>query len=580
MASKNMPVGKTADGKTIYLDDRTRSTHMHIIGSTGEGKTKFMEHMIRWDIMNNNGLTLIDPHGHLCEDLIRWAETHHLMEGPRPKKILIFDPHDAKWTFGFNPLNTDSSDISYHVDAMVNAVAKVWGGEDPDRTPLLKRCLRVIFHALAEKKMSLLEALYLTNPQEDTVREYLTQNLVNRTIQQQWDTFNAMRPREFYGEFGSTINRMMEFLDSPIIRSIIGQLVNTIDFRKIMDEDYVLLVNLGTGDKISEDNARLLGTLIVNDLFMRAKSRKLKLAKAHPHHLYIDECALYLNQDVRRVLDEGRKFGLHLTLAHQHLAQLRKAGEDVYHAIMTDAKTKVIFGGLNVDDAEVLAKQVFLGELNLEQSKDSMVKPVVVDYIKTWLQSYSDGRSSSIGTSETVGEGESETDSHGESESIATTDGLFGEEQVGDTTTRGTSRSRATTRSRSRSRSTTHTEGESHTEGASETLMPVLEDRPGQLFSMEEQVYKAMAIMVNQPMRSAIVKLPKKRTNMVLAPFIEDGYANDKRVERFKQLSYNLADFATLKKEIEAGLEARRIKLEQKAIEYKEGPEEPEDFWE
>ena len=68
---------------------------------------------------------------------------------------------------------------------------------------------------------------------------------------------------------------------------------------------------------------------------------------------------MFINEDVARILDEGRKFGLHLILAHQHLAQLKKAGEDIYHSVMTDAKTKIIFGGLSAEDAGYFPSRYF-----------------------------------------------------------------------------------------------------------------------------------------------------------------------------------------------------------------------------
>ncbi len=89
-------------------------------------------------------------------------------------------------------------------------------------------------------------------------------------FKQEWDYLNDLKSKPFRDEFGSTINRMMEFLSSPIIKCIIGQLVDTIDFLKVMNEGAVLLVNLSASDKISDDNARLLGTLIVYDLFLKA----------------------------------------------------------------------------------------------------------------------------------------------------------------------------------------------------------------------------------------------------------------------------------------------------------------------
>jgi hypothetical protein len=568
-SSQRIELGEQKNtGKPIYITPKTRSTHMHIIGASGEGKSKFMEHLIREDIINNNGLCLIDPHGYLYNDIIRWCETKGMLDRAKPKKIILFDPPERGWTFGFNPLGVSTAELAFHVDAMVKACAKVWGGENSDRTPLLKRCLRILFHVLAEKKLSLLEAQLLINPTDSVVREYLTSDIQDNNIKQQWDYFNILKPKPFYDEFGSTINRMMEFLSSPIIRNIIGQIENTIDFRKIMDEGWILLVNLAASNRISDDNARLLGTLIINDLFMKARGRP---EGSRPFYLYIDECARYINEDIGRILDECRKFGLHLILAHQHLAQLKKAGEDIYHAVMTDAKTKVIFGGLGVEDAEILAKQVFLGELNLEEHKESLNKPVVIKYIKTWLENYSTAKSSSHGDSYSTSRGAGTMASQAEGEAIRLSQQPLRDDQITETTVNSEGSSLFDAKSEGKFSS----ESESESHGKSQALTPILEERPTQTFSKEEQIYKAMALMVNQPMSHAIIKLPKKHTQFAKTPFVKKGFARDERVQRFKNKCYNLANFANPTPLIEKQLEQRRLMIEQKA---KQGQEELEEI--
>lgn len=591
-SSQSIELGnKIPDKNSFNLKSSVRKTHMHIIGSTGEGKSKFMEHMIRRDIADDNGLCLIDPHGYLYNDIIRWCESRRMLDRQKNKKIILFNPSEENWTFGFNPLQVDSPDIAYHVDAMVKAVATVWGGENTDRTPLLKRCLRVIFHALAEKNLSLLESNYLINPTDELVRTYLTSDIRDPTIQQQWDYFNGLKPKPFYDEFGSTINRMMEFLASPIIRSIVGQTQKTINFREIMNKGYVLLVNLASADKISDDNARLLGSLFVNDLFMKAKGRP---EGSRPFYLYIDECALYINEDIRRILDEGRKFGLHLILAHQHLAQLKKAGEEVYSAVMNTAKTKVVFGGLAAEDAEVLANQLFLGELDLEEAKVSLNKPTVVRYIKGFLKSYSEGSGVSRGESNGTGEGESYGQSRGSgstsSDSLGRTirrGGITGESgPTGIMLSRGSSSGLSQTSgdskasSKSKSHSSTYAETESRSEGESEALIPELEDRPSQVYSLEEQINKAMAIMVNQPTRHAIVKLPKKKTEKIIVAEVKkaDGISEE-RINDFKDKCFRITEYANPKLEIENELQERLTTLKKKAIEYSyQDEEEPDSF--
>jgi hypothetical protein len=538
---------------------------MEILGSSGEGKSKFMEHMIRRDIINNNGLCLIDPHGYLYNDLVRWCETKRFLDPERLKlkKIILFDPSTDGWTFGFNPLKPATADISFHVDAMVKAVSKVWGGEDPAKTPLLKRCLRVLFHLLAETDSTLYEAQHLINPADEAIRTYLAKDLKDPIIKQQWDYFNQLNPRQFYEDFGSTINRMMEFLSSPIIRSIIGQQDQTIEFRDIMDDGWMLLVNLSSGAKISDDNARLLGTLIVNELFMKAKARP---EGSRPFYLYIDECARFINEDIGRILDEGRKFGLHLILAHQHLAQLKKAGEEVYQAVMTDAKTKVIFGGLNTEDARVMAEQVFLGELNLEDPKNILNRPVVVGYAKEWLENFSFGRSYGESHSEAKQRGEGSTTGGSAGQMFIPQGLLEADLLVSSSTVELNTSSSLKTEAEAKTLSEAHSE----TSGRSEALMPILEERITAVKDLSEKIYEAMAILVNQPRQRAVVKLPKKKTKIITTPTIEPGFANDKRVQRFKEQCYNDAEFAHDQKEIVRQIKKRTARLQAEARKYQE----------
>ena len=181
----------------------------------------------------------------------------------------------------------------------------------------------------------------MLNRTDATLRKALTSDIHEPTIREEWDYLNSLRPAPFFDELSSTINRMNRFLTSPVIKCIIGQVEHTIDFRKIMDEGYIVLIKLGgQGLTISQENARLLGTLIINELFLRAKERP---EGSRPFYLYIDECYQFINEDIGNILSEGRKFGLHLILGHQFLSQLMRAGQQVHDSVLTGAQTKVVF---------------------------------------------------------------------------------------------------------------------------------------------------------------------------------------------------------------------------------------------
>jgi type IV secretory pathway VirB4 component len=330
----NLHLGATASGKRLYIDPAVRTTHIHVLGASGRGKSYFLEHLIRQDIANGDGLCLIDPHGSLYSKIVAWCAEEPAFSW---RKLILLDASTPGWTFGFNPLNFADADISYCVDSMVHACAQVWGGEDTNATPLLKRALRGIFHVLAEHKLTLLEATYLISERDELrpVREKLTDTVADPIIREMWKRWNEMPASEFRKDFASSTNRLMEFFAAPIIRLILGQTDPILDFRKAMDEGAVILVNLASSGRLSDSNARTLGTLLTNDLFLKAQARP---EGSRPFYLYIDECGRYLNESIQRILDESRKRGLHLILANQHLAQLRAAGATVYSAVLTDAQ--------------------------------------------------------------------------------------------------------------------------------------------------------------------------------------------------------------------------------------------------
>lgn len=553
----------------VTLPARARATHMQVIGASGTGKTKFLEHLIRQDILAGGGLCLLDPTGNLYKDVVRWCETKGFL-GRKP--ILLFDPASEQWACGFNPLNVaheSASDLSFHVDAMVKVCAAVWGGEDTDRTPLLKRCLRVVFHVLAEKRLTLLEAadlLSATDPRG--LREYLTSDIEDFIIRAQWEGFNAMRPREFTEMFGSTANRLMEFLASERIRRIFGQRDRVLDLRRVMDEGGILLVNLSSGRRVSEDNASLLGALLVNDLFLKARGRP---KGSRPFYLYVDECSRFVSEDIGRILDEGRQFGLHLILAHQHLSQLKKAGEAVYGAVMTDARTKVVFGGLSPEDAKVMAELVYMGELDFEEAKTSLNKPVTVGH--EIVRMHNAARSQ--GGGDTWSRGESYGWNDASQNGLTTREGVFlSREEL----SRNESNTKGKTTTWSEGRG-----GSSHwneSNGWSETMVPILREMPTQVYSLEEQIHRKAAEIHGLRTQEAIVKLPERDCTRVRVPRVEEGWAREDRVRRFEEQVLSSAAFVRPFAEVEREIEARRSDLLAHRARMAKAPESAEDFLE
>lgn len=519
-----LPLGTTAAGHRIALTDADRRLHTHIVGASGRGKSKLMEHLIRCDVKARRGFCLIDPHGQLYDELVKWLTWNGMLER-RP--IILLDATNPDWRFAFNPLaEAGTTDLTYVVDSMVRVFAQVWGGEDMNQTPLLKRCLRSVLYVLAAKQQTLLEAADLTNEYDpDGIRAHLTADLPDSVFSKQWNRFNSMPERDFREQFSSTQNRLIEFIGSPVIRSILGQTGASLDLRRCMDEGAMILVNLAAKPPLTEDNAQLLGALLVNDLFLKARGRDKHTAKRHPFQVYIDECQLFVNSDIARILDEARKFGLHLTLANQHLAQLREKGERIYGSIMTNAQTKIIFGGLSSGDARELTEEIYCGEFNLEEQKLSVTRPMIVGYTRQIFQ----GGGSSTGVAISTGGGQS-----------------FNEDD--DLLTRTANQAGSESRSDSTS--------------WSEQLVPILEERPdGGFYTLEEQIYRHSAVMRGQPTQEAIVRRPMKPPVQIAVVDVPDPKTSDERAHAFQQKAFGQTAYILDQIEAEAKIAARQEQL-------------------
>ena len=545
MPKRPFPLGiDKATRRPIFIDDETRTTSLHIIGAPGTGKTKFIEHLVREDIRRDSGVMLIDPHGHLFTSLCRWCEQVGI---ERRRKILVLDPSAPDFSFSFNPLDyaryaghgDEQMSVEFMVSAIFRAIAQAWRENDDTKRPRLKRCLESTLVPLVERKLTLLETEQVLDISDEgkLIRKALARDTVNPAVAAMWRRFNAMREVDFMAEFESTINRLFEVWKAPIVRNIIGQDRRNIDFLRLMNEEWIVLVNLNGDRRVSEDNARFIGALLVNDLFLAARCRDEKTAKRHPFHVYIDECAEYINEDVARILTEGRKFGLHLTLAHQDLAQLKKEGDRVYSAVMGAARTKVVFSVQHPEDADIVADLIFNGEYDLEEPKRSLDKPFVVGQVRNIFHGGSES-GSHTSTQATGSPSRSRTE---------VTDANHELTQISDTFADPTS---------SDAYSDTHSESWSWQEG----MESVIEWLHTQNHSLEEQIYRGVAKVRSQPQRHAFVKMPGQRSVQITVPLVHEAYVRDERVKAFVRRNGFLQDFAAPPAQIRAEQEERRLR--------------------
>ncbi len=552
-------VGTTRRGRSVTLTDTERARHIHVLGAIGTGKSKLLETMIRQDIARRRGLCLIDPHGTLADHIEEWCAVNGL---GRIRRIHLVHPGDDALVPGFNPLRQVPGEaLSVRVDAMVAACAQVWGVRDMNETPRLDKILRATFYALSVRDLTLAEGPSLLRARDpEGVRRLLTEGLPDPIFQITWDELNGMPRKEFAEHVESTITRLTKFLTAPAMRLVVGQRDHAIDFRAAMDNGEIVLINLGARNAFSYENARVLGTLLINDLFLTALGREEAVAKKRPFTLYVDEAYDFLSGDIERILDQTRKFGLHTVLAHQRIGQLRERGEGVYNAVMGGTQTKIVLGGLSDDDAEIMAREIMRGDIDLEKPKRGITTPVVVDEVPFWLESesYSEGSTTSRASSESYATTETEGISESTAEMFRALEGQNPELQ-GLATTMGQMSS--STRSTGYSTSEGYASSTSRTSGRSQTLRSVREERPTHFYSLEESLHLAQLKLRNLPDRAAIVKRRGKRTVRVETTEVKDMLKVPRAAARFREQVSARSAYLASREAVELEIEARQSRI-------------------
>lgn len=328
----------------IKRSDRRR--HMYIIGKTGVGKSTLIANMAINDMRNKEGVAIIDPHGDLSNILLDYIPSFRLND------VVYLDPSDIEYPFHFNPLEFKGSPESKELIAsgivaiFYKLYSHSWG-------PRLEYILRnTILTLLDYPSATLVDvAPLLTN---DKFRRKVLDKLQDDVLQRFWvDEFANMHPRLKSEAIAPILNKIGQFVTSPLIRQIIGSYHSTIDLQDIMDEGKVLILNLSQG-KLGEDNAALLGAMFITKMQLAAMHRVYQEEeKRKDFYLYVDEFQNFATTSFVKILSEARKYRLNLILANQYIGQIN---EDVQKAIFGNAGTLICFP-IGAQDAKHLVTE-------------------------------------------------------------------------------------------------------------------------------------------------------------------------------------------------------------------------------
>jgi len=331
------------------IKQKDRSRHVYVIGKTGMGKSTLLENMAVQDIRNGNGICFIDPHGKTADMLLEYVPEERI------KDVLYLAPFDTEHPISFNVLEDVGEDKRHLVvSGLMSAFKKIWGEEtfSARMEHILSNTLRALMEYPGATLLSV-NRMYA----DKVYRKKVIDSVTDTSVRSFWLDEFAKYTERFAAEATPAIqNKIGQFTSNPLIRNIVGQPKSSFDLRQLMDDGKILVINLSKG-RVGEDNANLLGSMLVTKIYLAAMSRadlpEKELDRLPTFFLYVDEFQSFANESFADILSEARKYRLAITLAHQYIEQM---SDEVKAAVFGNVGTMVSFR-VGAFDAEVLERE-------------------------------------------------------------------------------------------------------------------------------------------------------------------------------------------------------------------------------
>ena len=335
----------------IRLSEDDRRRHLYIIGQTGTGKSTFIEEMAKQDAAKN-GMCVIDPHGDLIDHILQSVPKE------RAEDVIYFDPADTERPFAFNMMEYDldkPEQKTFVINEMIAIFDKLYDLKSTGG-PMFEQYMRnamLLVMDSPEIGSTLMEVPRVFRDVE--FRKKKLDLCKDLTVKDFWqkEAEKAGGDAALENIAPYITSKLTTFISNDMMRPIIAQQQSTINFREVMDQQKIMLVNLSKG-KIGEINSYLLGMVIVGKLLMAALSRvDVEEKDRKDFYLYIDEFQNFTTDSISQILAEARKYRLVLTIAHQFIGQL---SENISKAVFGNVGSMCSFR-VGSEDAHVLEKQ-------------------------------------------------------------------------------------------------------------------------------------------------------------------------------------------------------------------------------
>jgi DNA helicase HerA-like ATPase len=354
-----VPVGETRglwSWRPHSLPADQVASHVHVIGVSGSGKSRFLARFYLDLIRRGYPASLIDPHGDLARLVLAQLVASGLYRTEDAyTRVLYLDLPAAERAGRFLPFNILAlPDRAHTVAGKVKEAFHRAFPELAHGAPMFDTLVQDGVKVLASAGLPLTSLFRLLT--DKPFRDQLLSREQDPDIVAFFrGQFDRLAPRDQADQAGAALRRAHLLTFAPLLKYSLGQSQLALNFRRIIEGRQSVILNLAVDNP---DAKRLLGCLLTVSAVHGAKSRaELSVGqRAGTHHLFIDEFHLFTDQSeaaLAEMLSETRKYGLYLVMAHQDWTQASAR----LKGALANAGLEVVFR-LGRDDAEYTARKI------------------------------------------------------------------------------------------------------------------------------------------------------------------------------------------------------------------------------
>ena len=216
--------------RIIKLKDKDRFRHFYIIGQTGTGKSSIMITMIKQDMEQGRGFMVLDPHGELCEDVMKYFPKERIDD------LIYFDATNLEYPMGLNIFTGKNEDErNLIVSDLIDMFVGMYGEEvfGPRIQDYFANAALMLMEQPEGGTLTEIVRVF-TDPAFQKVKLQHVTNPIVRARREK--TYAAMGDREkgemipfFQAKFGP-------FITNGIVRNILGQPKSSFDVSELMQQ--------------------------------------------------------------------------------------------------------------------------------------------------------------------------------------------------------------------------------------------------------------------------------------------------------------------------------------------------------